>query len=178
MVSRLRDSLLNKYLLHVLLLLGSAEFMLVLFVSLGVEADPKNAFLFGYSLPRLIISGIALVTAAGLFFLTINAGLRESCKGVVDGWVVRYPLITGQIIVLLAGLAGMIGLLPAEFLGVYGAFFVRLRWFLFVICLYPAHFSFYFLRNMKIEWDKDSRRVFVVTPGENQRREGKQVKDK
>lgn len=42
------------------------------FVTLGSPSDPKNSFLFGYSLERLILGGGMLVLALALLFLTGN----------------------------------------------------------------------------------------------------------
>jgi hypothetical protein len=150
-------------LLTLLLILGCIEFGFAAVLSLGIKADSKNAFLFGYSSSRLALAGLSLSMAAWFLFLTRSAAFRTRVMQKLEAVVQKAPLAFGLGVALLAGLAVLLGLTPSEALGNWGFYFVRARLFLFVFCLYPAQFSLYWLQGRRWNSTLIVGRPFLVS---------------
>jgi hypothetical protein len=148
--------------LSFLLILGCIEFGLATIFSLGIEPDPKNAFLFGYSFSRLVLSGLSLISAGGLLFLALSSVFRIKAMQTLDAALQKAQFAAGLGVILLAGLAVMIGLTPFETLGKLGSYFLRARPFLFVFCWYPAQFSLFWLKNKHVNLDRRFIRPFLI----------------
>jgi len=148
-----------------LLILGCVEFCGAAVLSLGIDPDPKNAFLFGYSLPRLALAGLSLICAVSLLFLAWSAASRKRVIRALEIRLQGVPLASGLIVALLAGLAIIIGITPFEVFGKLGLYFVRARSFFFVFCLYPAQFSLYWLQSRKWHQDRVLIRLFFISLG-------------
>jgi hypothetical protein len=148
-----------------LFILGSIEFGVAAVFSLGIEPDPKNAVLFGYSLSRLALFGLSALIAFGFLLLSLSAIYRARVMSALEAIKQKTPLAAGFVVLLLAGLALIVGLIPSELLGKAGLYFARARLFLFVFCLYPAQFSLYWLRARKWNANPVLLRSFVVSLG-------------
>ena len=132
------------------LLLSALEFFVAGFGILFIDPDPKNAFLFGFSLPRLILFLFAIFFIFGFVWLS-----RLSWQG-------RFPpllasILQGQgiswcniwFLLFLIGL--LILMIPASTFGFFGDYFERVRPLLAVISLIPFQLSLRWVYK-KITW--------------------------
>lgn len=124
-----------------ILLLGFLEFMVVALGILQIDPDPKNAVFWGYSLPRLVLAGTALVLAGGWLWLALAGGPRLRLLGWLERLVQPAPLFWGLISLWLVGLALLIWLTPAVALGRFGSYFERARFLLLAFCVFPVQLS-------------------------------------
>lgn len=146
----------------VLFVAGCIEFSLAGVFSLRLEPDPKNAFLFGYSMPRLALFGLSILFGLGMLIFACSSGLRSRVMVRLEAGVQKAPMVFALIVLLLAGLGIMIGLMPSAALGKFGLYFSRLRLFLFVFCLMPAQFSLYWLKPGHWQGDRALLRIFMI----------------
>lgn len=133
-----------------LLFLGFIEFSLVAVLTLRIPPDPKSAVLFGYSLSRLVLFGLALIPAIWLLALAVFSVLRARVMQRLESVVQKKPLQAGLAVIFLTLLAFIFWMTPPALLGKYGAYFERASPLLFALCFYPAQFSLNWL--LKRDW--------------------------
>ena len=131
--------------------LGFLEFTGAAVAILLISKDPKNAFLFGYSLSRLVLFLFTLGLGIGMLLMAFKAHRRGKSK--ILEFLTRITSWTDvSFLLFLAGC--LVAVIHPSMLGVGRFFFERLQPLLLVLCFLPIQFSLTSLVRVKWKFDK------------------------
>ncbi len=147
------------YSLRALLILGALEFAVSAVLTLNSAPDPKNAFLFGYSLPRLAIFLLAFISGIVLLIFAIWPMYAAHFVKVVERLTQKRPMFLAFLTILSALIALIVYILPQEMVGSYSLYFERVRPVLFVVFSVPVQIYFFLFKKFDWNLDRSSLRL-------------------
>ncbi len=131
--------------------LGFLEFTGAAVAILLISKDPKNAFLFGYSLSRLVLFLFTLCLGIGMLVIAIKT-YRKGKSKILEFLTRITPWTDVSFLLFLAGC--LVAVIHPSILGVGRYFFERLQPLLLVLCFLPIQFSLTSLVRVKWKFDK------------------------